>query len=351
MAVQDEAERRMSTLLKLLSLTLALAVVAMLGVGLGMQQALLQPIQADDPQASFEVRPGMRFGQVTRALEERGLLHDSALLQLYARATGLQSRLQAGEYALHDVATALDLFRAMQSGRTLQYAVTLVEGWTFRQFRAALAGAEHLRQELAGLDDADVMARLGRPDEHPEGRFLPETYHYTRSQSDLDILRRAYQDMHVYLQAAWRERAADLPYETPYDALIMASIIEKETGVPDERARIAGVFVRRLRKGMRLETDPTVIYGMGERYDGNIRRRDLREDTPYNTYVHHGLTPTPIANPGKAAIDAALNPADGTALFFVARGDGSREHQFSDTYAEHRRAVQAYLERRRNGGS
>lgn len=333
-------------------LSLGLAGAALLAVALAylMFEALWQPLRvADDEEGVFEVRPGMHFGQVTAALAERGVLSDGHALQAHARLSGAAARLQAGEYALLPDERVIDLIERMVRGRTVQYAVTLVEGWNFRQIRAALASAPRLRHELSGLSDAEVMGRLGRAGEHPEGRFFPDTYLYGRAQSDLDILRRAHQTMSEYLRRAWQTRAADLPYASPYEALIMASIIERETGVPEERAQIAGVFVRRLRQGMKLQTDPTVIYGMGERYDGNIRRSDLREDTPYNTYVHAGLTPTPIASPGAAAIDAALHPAPGTALYFVARGDGSGAHQFSDTYAEHQRAVQVYLQRLRAG--
>ncbi|MBT6277913.1 MAG: endolytic transglycosylase MltG, partial [Chromatiales bacterium] len=191
--------------------------------------------------------------------------------------------------------------------------------------------------------------RLGFPAQHPEGRFFPDTYHFSSGQTDLSVLANAHSAMRQYLDAAWLHRAPQLPYESPDEALIMASIVEKETGAAHERPAIAGVFVRRLRKNMRLQTDPTVIYGLGERFDGNLRRRDLREDTPYNTYVHKGLPPTPIANPGGAAVDAALHPLKGTALYFVAKGNGT--HKFSDTYAQHKRAVALYQLKRKGTGS
>ena len=206
-----------------------------------------------------------------------------------------------------------------------------------------------IQQTLEGLSDAEIMDRLGHPDENPEGRFFPDTYHFPRGTTDVVFLQRAYATMARRLDEAWRQRAPDLPLKTPYQALILASIIEKETGLPEERPAIAGVFIRRLRKGMRLQTDPTVIYGLGESCDGELRRRDLRRDTPYNTYVHKGLTPTPIALPGAGSLRAAVNPAPGDALYFVATGNGG--HVFSNTLKEHNRAVRKYQLRRRNAHS
>jgi UPF0755 protein len=225
------------------------------------------------------------------------------------------------------------------SGKTIQYPVTLVEGWTFRQ------AVDHIAEDprygdLLGKSDADLMAALGRGGEHPEGRFFPDTYAFPRAATGLDVLRRALERMDQVLAEEWAARAPDLPIDSPYEALILASIVEKETGLAEERPAIAGVFTRRLQKGMRLQTDPTVIYGMGERFDGDIRRADLREATPYNTYVITGLPPTPIALPGRAAIHAALNPEPGEALYFVARGDGG--HVFSATLEEHNAAVRKY---------
>ncbi|MNZ48707.1 putative aminodeoxychorismate lyase [compost metagenome] len=220
-----------------------------------------------------------------------------------------------------------------------------MEGWTFHQVRELLSRQPKIEQTLAGLSDAEVMARLGQPGVFPEGRFFPDTYKYVRGTRDIDILRQAYQRMEGILVEEWGERASNLPYKEPYQALIMASLVEKETGVPGERAEIAGVFIRRLQKSMLLQTDPTVIYGMGQRYNGRITRADLREPTPYNTYVTPGLPPTPIALPGREAIHAALNPADGQSLYFVARGDGS--HVFSDNLDDHNKAVQEYQLKRR----
>jgi UPF0755 protein len=228
----------------------------------------------------------------------------------------------------------------MAAGKVLQRNFTIVDGWNFRELRQALAKADKLRQDGATLDEAALMARIGAPGESPEGRFLPETYAYVKGDSDLDILRRAHAAMARTLDALWPRRDKDLPLATPYDALILASIVEKETGRADERPRIAGVFTRRLRDHMLLQTDPTVIYGMGEAYAGNIHKADLTTDTPYNTYTRPGLPPTPIAMPGKPAIEAALHPAAGSELYFVAKGDGT--HVFSSTLDEHNRNVACY---------
>ena len=235
----------------------------------------------------------------------------------------------------------------MRDGKVVSYRFTLVEGWTFRDLRRALERAQHLKRETAGLDDAAIMKALGHAGEHPEGRFLPETYQYNRSETDLGLLRRAYDAMDKVLDETWKARDAETPFKTPYELLTMASIVEKETGIPDERAQIAGVFDRRLKLGMRLETDPTIIYGLGEAYQGNITWAHLRTDGPYNTRTRAGLPPTPIAMPGRAALQATAHPAPGDAIFFVAMGDGSGRSRFAATYAEHQRNVAAYLANRR----
>jgi UPF0755 protein len=230
-------------------------------------------------------------------------------------------------------------------GEVVQYSLTLVEGWSFRQVRTALERQSKLELTLTGLSDAQLMARLGYPGVNPEGRFFPDTYRFVRGMSDLDLLKQAYVRLEQVLAEEWQGRADGLPYKAPYDALIMASIIEKETGVPEERGEIAGVFVRRLRIGMRLQTDPTVIYGLGERYNGKLTRAHLREPTAYNTYVIDGMPPTPIAMVGREAINAALHPVAGKSLYFVARGDGS--HVFSNSLEAHNRAVREYQLTRR----
>lgn len=262
--------------------------------------------------------------------------------QLLARQLGAAGKLQVGEYPLEPGMTPREILVRMRDGKVISHRVTIVEGWNIREVRAALARAEPLEHDTSGLSDAALMAKLGRPGVHPEGRFLPETYAYTRGDSELDILGRAHAAMQVALQAAWEKRSRDSVLKTPDEMLILASIVERETGVAEERPRIAGLFERRLKLGMRLETDPTVIYGMGAGYAGNIRKRDLQADTPYNTYTRSGLPPTPIAMPSSAALDAVANPAPGDALFFVAVGDGSGRHLFAKTYAEHVANIRVY---------
>ena len=288
----------------------------------------------------YVVEQGASLTSIARDLEQAGLIANAQHLRWYGRYTGQASKIRAGEYRLTSDLVPDTLLALLVSGRSIDYNLTLLEGWNIRQVRAAVAGHDALTHTLEGVDDAELMTRLGREGEHPEGRFFPDTYQFPRGTSDLDFLRRALNTMDRELEKAWAERAEGLPLKTPYEALILASIVEKETGQPDERDTIAGVFTRRLQKGMKLQTDPTVIYGMGEHFDGNIRRKDLREDTPYNTYVHFGLPPTPIAMPGRDALHAAVNPAPGKALYFVSKGDGS--HAFSATLKEHNAAVAKY---------
>ena len=265
---------------------------------------------------------------------------DPYWFRLIARKRQLAHKLQAGEYHFDSGTLPLPILQTLASGDVTHYEVTLVEGLNFRDTRRALEQQPKLVAVLEGMTADQVMTVLGHPDQLPEGRFLAETYRYTAGSTDVAILRRAYRDMQTLLHREWQQRAPQLPYKTPYEALIMASIIEKETALPEERPRIAGVMVRRLQKGMRLQTDPTVIYGLGEDFDGNLRRRDLRSDTPYNTYTRSGLPPTPIATPGPDSIHAALHPAAGNELYFVASGNGG--HQFSATLKQHNRAVRRY---------
>lgn len=288
----------------------------------------------------YEVKRGATLASVARDLQQEGMIGNARYLEWYGRYTGQASRIRAGEYRLDGALTPDSLLALLVSGKTIEYSLTLLEGWNIGQVRAAVKGHEALTQTLEDVDNAEMMKRLGRPDDHPEGLFFPDTYNFTRGTSDIEFLRRAMLRMDEQLAAAWANRADNIPISSPYEALILASIVEKETGQADERPAIAGVFARRLRKGMKLQTDPTVIYGMGDAFDGNIRRRDLRADTPYNTYVHTGLPPTPICMPGREALDAAVRPADGKALYFVSRGDGS--HVFSATLKEHNAAVRKY---------
>lgn len=311
----------------------------------GFADAPLSGIEAGE---TVRVERGDSFRRVLSKLRENGV-HDGHDLewQALARQLGADARVQVGEYALEPGMSPRTLLQRMRDGRVLSYRFTIVEGWNIRELRAALARATPLVQSIGDLDDAALMAKLDRAGVHPEGRFLPETYVYTRGDTDLDLLRRANQSLERALQAAWEARAPDLPLQDAGQALVLASIIEKETGIAEERARIGGVFVRRLQRGMRLQTDPTVIYGMGSRYAGNIRRADLLADTPYNTYTRDGLPPTPIAMAGVDALRAATRPAEGDELYFVAVGDGSGRHVFSRTLDEHNAAVREYVRRYR----
>jgi UPF0755 protein len=288
----------------------------------------------------YTLHPGATARDLSRELYRRGAVPDAYTLVLWAYLRGDTRRLKAGEYRFRDGINARELLAQVTRGDVVSYAFTIIEGWSFAQLRTALGEIPKLRHTLSGASDDEVMARLGHAGQHPEGRFLPETYRYIAGMSDLDVLARAYRHMQRALEEEWAQRAPELPLAAPYDALILASIVEKETALADERGRIAGVFVNRLRRGMRLQTDPTVIYGMGADFDGNLRAKDLRTDTPYNTYTRAGLPPTPIALPGRASLHAALNPAATKALYFVARGDGS--HVFSETLSEHNAAVITY---------
>ena len=306
--------------------------------------ALEQPLNLTE-ELMLEVPAGTTPGGVLNRLQADGVLHDAFWLRLYWRFNLKGQPLHSGEYRLTPELSVRDLLGLWRRGEVVQYSLTLVEGWSFRQVRAALERQSKLELTLSELSDAQLMARLGYPDVNPEGRFFPDTYRFVRGMSDLDLLKQAYTRLEQVLADEWQGRADGLPYKSPYDALIMASIIEKETGVPEERGEIAGVFVRRLRIGMRLQTDPTVIYGLGERYNGKLTRAHLREPTAYNTYVIDGMPPTPIAMVGREAINAALHPVAGKSLYFVARGDGS--HVFSDSLEAHNRAVREYQLTRR----
>ena len=297
------------------------------------------PLSLTTPQV-FEVESGASLSQVASSLKSHGLIAYPRFFALWGRLEGKAGRLHVGEYRVEPGMTAQVLLDRMAQGDVIQYSLTLVEGWTFKQMMQAVQANGKLTHTLDSLPPREIMAKLGVADEHPEGRFYPDTYNFPAHMTDLDFLKRAYDAMSVRLKQEWSQRAPELPYKSPDEALIMASIVERETAVPQEREEIAGVFVRRLQTGMRLQTDPTVIYGMGDKYDGDIRRHDLLTDTPYNTYTRAGLPPTPIAMPSGEAIHAALHPATGTSLYFVAKGDGS--HYFSATLAEHEAAVRIY---------
>ncbi len=320
-----------------------LVLTSSLAVGVlwyGWQTAMDISVRLPEDGLVYEVRPGTSFRAVIQDLARRGIVSHPFYLRLEGRYSGDAARIKAGEYLLKPGLSHRQLLDELVRGEVIQHTLTLVEGWTFQEMMTAVAGHDKLHTRLPALDPDTVMAALGRPGEHPEGRFLPETYHFPKGTTDVAFLAQAHRSMERALAEEWAQRQPDLPYETPYEALIMASIVEKETGRAGERGEVAGVFVRRLRRGMRLQTDPTVIYGMGVDFDGNLRRVDLRTDTPYNTYTRHGLPPTPIAMPGRAAIHAALHPAAGEALYFVSRGDGT--HHFSTTLREHQNAVNKY---------
>ncbi|MES9811750.1 MAG: endolytic transglycosylase MltG [Candidatus Thiodiazotropha sp.] len=289
---------------------------------------------------NYILHPGMTVRSLAEDLQQRGMLEKPMLLRFTARWQGQASELKAGEYYLPAGTTPPKLLEILSSSQVVQYALTIIEGWTFEQLMAAIRRDPVLEHSLKEVTNDQVMQHLGLDNLHPEGRFYPDTYHFPRGTTDAAFLKRAYKRMESVLEQAWQQRKKQLPLKNPYEALILASIIERETGIPEERGKIAGVFIRRLQRGMLLQTDPTVIYGMGESHNGNIRKRDLTRDTPYNTYLHKGLTPTPIAMPSGAAIRAALNPQEGNSLYFVATGDGG--HYFSSTLEEHNKAVRKY---------
>ena len=306
------------------------------------QQSL--PVPAEG--VTIEVAPGESLRAVANRLHEESLVPYPNMLIIFARWTGADQQIKPGEYRLTASITASELLELLRSGKVIQYQVTFPEGINLQQALTVLASQEHLLVEVDDSGDPRLQ-ELVKPYAHPEGLFFPDTYYYSRGTTDLQLLQRAHRKMVAVLEQEWQTRAADLPYETSYEALIMASIIERETGLPEEREQIAGVFVRRLQAGMRLQTDPTVIYGVGDEFDGNLRRAHLKDESnDYNTYRHDGLPPTPIALPGLASIRAALHPAPGDELYFVARGDGG--HQFSKTLAEHEAAVRKLQLQRRS---
>ncbi len=298
------------------------------------------PLAFPEQGTQYILEPGSSVNRLAADLNAAGVLKNERYMQILARWEGQASQLKAGEYLFTAGMSPRSVLNLIVAGKVVSHALTLVEGWTFRQLMQAVSQHEALTHTLGGLSDEEIMRRIGHAGEHPEGRFLSDTYHFPRGTTDTAFLQRAYNAMDRFVRSEWEKRDTGLPLASPYEALILASIIERETGLATERPEIAGVFIRRLQKKMRLQTDPTVIYGMGEAFDGNLRRRDLKTKTAYNTYTNHGLPPTPIAMPGADAIMAALHPASGSSLYFVARGDGS--HQFSETLAEHNSAVRKY---------
>jgi UPF0755 protein len=326
---------------RLALLVVLLAAGAALGLGAALAyRAYHAPLPLPQAPYDFEVKSGASLGSVARALRDAGVLAHPLALTGLARLRGVDRTIKAGSDESPAGMTLPQLLAMLTEGDVTQHAITIVEGTTFAQLRRALRDNPRLAHRVADLPDAELLARIGATEPVPEGLFFPDTYYFAAGSSDLAVLKRAYRALHERLDAAWSRRAPNLPLATPYEALILASLVEKETGQAKDRPLVASVFVNRLARGMRLQTDPAVIYGLGERFDGNLRKRDLEADSPYNTYVRDGLPPTPIALPSQASLDAVVDPPATPYLYFVARGDGSS--QFSATLPEHNRAVAKY---------
>ena len=325
-------------------IVLWLLVVALLAAAAAVGAAwywATSPLRLQQTPAIFTVEPGARLRTIAQAMNAAGIsIHPEALV-LLGRYTGDDTRLRAGTYQAIEGDTPLSLLERMARGEMVQSRLTLVEGWTYQRIRNALREHPDVRQTLGDVSDKDLLERLGSPQNHPEGLFYPDTFVFAPGTPDFDVLNQSYKAGQTLLETLWNERKPDLPLKSPYEALILASIIEKETGMAADRERVAGVFINRLRTGMPLQTDPTVIYGMGDAYQGRLRKKDLQTDTPWNTYTRPGLPPTPIASPGRAALVAALNPEEHDYYYFVARGDGSSE--FSKNLSEHNRAVRKFI--------
>lgn len=340
--------KKISLSIKLLMLATTIYLAGLISATAGwfyFQGWLKTPLNIGADGYRYELKQGQSLGHLANDLGAQNILDYPRLLRLYARFTNT-NKVHAGEYLFTPGTTPEILLEKLKKGDVVLYQVTFVEGWTFKQALAALEKNPSVRHDLAGKADTELLALLKLPITHPEGWFFPDTYSFSRNTSDVEILQKSYRKMESFLQEEWEKRTADLPYKNAYEALIMASIIERETGHHSERDQIAGVFVRRLQQGMKLQTDPTVIYGMGDNYQGRITRKNLEETTTYNTYVIDGLPPTPIALPSAASIKAALNPAAGNSLYFVAKGDGTSE--FSATLDAHNQAVRRYQLNRRS---
>lgn len=338
----------MKTMLRMVALLILLAVAAA-ATALWQVNSLNGSLLAMESDAvEYEVVRGSNAQAVLREWQRKGWLPRSPWWRVWLKLHPREADIKAGTYLIKRGEPLQQVLYRMWAGDVIHFSVTFVEGWNIREWRSALAKARKLKQTVPAMTDAELMHTLGKPGVHPEGQFFPSTYSYTERMSDVDVLAEAMRVMDTVLTDEWQKRSKALPYSTPYEALIMASIVEKETGSASDRHDIAGVFVRRLDKGMRLQTDPTVIYGLGADFDGNLRKVDLLTDTPYNSYTRKGLPPSPICTPGRAAIEAALNPAPGDALYFVARGDGSTV--FSATLDQHNAAVREFQLKRRGRG-
>lgn len=330
--------RKPSILLSLLGMVFSTATVLLVAVIGWVLWAVHKPIEPGTQ--IYQVDAGQSLSGFGRELVRRGVIEETLSLRLWSKFTGSGQSIKLGDYSLSDQRRAVDVIDKLERGDVVAQQVTFIEGQSFRQFRATLATVPDLAQTISELTDAEILERLGATHSHPEGLFFPDTYDYQSGSSDFEILERAFKRMREKLDAAWQQRQPEIPLNSPYEALILASIVEKETGAAEERPRIAGVFVNRLRQGMRLQTDPTVIYGLGNEFDGNLTRKHLTTDTEYNTYTRGGLPPTPIANPGADALMAVAQPLATTELFFVSRGDGT--HEFNDTLEKHNDAVDKY---------
>lgn len=327
-------------MLKLLLKLLVLGIVLLSLAGGGFFWLVSSPLKLASQRVDFHIAPGSGMRGAAREIARAGVAVDPWVLVMLGRITQVDASIKAGSYEIEQGITARDLLNKLTRGDVTQTEIAFIEGWTLRQIRNRLDAHPDVRHDSKGLSDAAIMQRIGADQIEAEGQFFPDTYLFAKQSSDLDILARAYRAMQAHLEREWSEKAAGLPYKNAYQALIMASIVEKETGRDQDRALVAAVFVNRLRLGMLLQTDPTVIYGIGESFDGNLRKRDLQTDTPYNTYMRTGLPPTPIAMPGLASLRATLHPAESQALYFVARKDGTT--QFSRTLDEHNQAVNRY---------
>ncbi len=332
---------------RLIPALVAALLVMFAAAGFAAYNVVMRPLPVGEEAVRIEVPPGAALSAVAASLHHIALLPNPRLFVWYARLRGDAARIQAGEYEIAPGTTAEGLLDQFVDGRVLLHSLTIIEGWLYQQMMAAIREHPAVKQVLGDAGDVEILAEIGAAESHPEGLFFPDTYRFPKGTTDIEILRRVYEVMHKRVEQAWKGRDGGLPLASSYEALILASIVEKETALASERARIAGVMIRRLERGMRLETDPTVIYGLGADYDGNIRRRDLQTDTPYNTYTRTGLPPTPIALAGADSIEAVMHPEAGEALYFVATGEPDGSHYFSATLDEHNEAVRRYLQRSR----
>lgn len=338
-------------------LSRAILLVLFLGLFIGLAQFgynflnyMKSPMLADDKSILIDVKSGMNADSVLRELKSELPNTNTNFLKIYGRLTGTLSDIKVGEYEITENMRPADFWSMVTKGRSVQYNFTIVDGWNFKQMREALAKSPNVVQTLSGTETPEeIMTLIGYEGWPYEGYFMPETYLFPRGYKDVDVLKRSYESMQGFVNEVWENRDLDLPIQNKHELLTLASIIEKETGVAHERPEISGVFVRRLQKGMRLQTDPTVIYGLGDKYRGTIYRSDLQRDTPYNTYTRDGLPPTPIAMPSLAAVYAAANPKEGDSLYFVAKGDGSGEHVFNVTLDGHNKSVREYRARLNSG--